>query len=166
MLPISLRAHSSPQPCTRYPVPSPHPRPHLLPRSFCSVYTGLLAVPQTHQAQSSLRAFALAVPSPRDSLPPDTHMAASFRSVLNDHLHSDTFPACLKSHPLALSCPIFSPITLSPLTTLYALLHISFLVCLLYSRVSVSFFRAGSFVLIIVVAPEQSLRQLSVASMY
>lgn len=54
------------------PLPSPNClRPHLLPLapgSCCSSHTGLLTAPRAHQACSSLRAFAPAVPSSPDSL--------------------------------------------------------------------------------------------------
>jgi uncharacterized protein YbdZ (MbtH family) len=55
--------------------------PISLPCSLCCDYTGLCTVLQTHQAQFSLRAFALPVPSGWTALAFDSHTAHSLTSI-------------------------------------------------------------------------------------
>lgn len=118
----SVQNHHSSEFYTKRPRP-PHspersnplaPCAHLLSPSLTLLATWApsLFLKHTRHSQPSLRAFALvAAPSTRDSLPPDTHMAASltsFWSLLRYHLLSETHrPPQLKLYVLALSCSIF-----------------------------------------------------------
>ena len=84
------------------------PEPTLTIKSKCIPYysftkssrwpqspAGLVAILQTHQVHSLLRAFAVSVPSTQNAVLPDSHVVCSldsFRSVLKCHLLREAFP--------------------------------------------------------------------------
>ena len=67
--------------------------PNFPPCSLCFSRMGRLDVPQTHQARSSLRAFAQPASSAWNAPAPDTHVAgsSSFRSLLKRFLLREAF---------------------------------------------------------------------------
>lgn len=58
-----------------------------LPWCFCSCHTSLFAAPWTHQAQSHLRAFVLAISSAWNAFPSDICKLYSFTSFRNRFIY-------------------------------------------------------------------------------